>query len=114
MPITRTQVTRAVIRTAGRLNTIGIPKMCGAASKNPAVREAVRRSVRSQAGISIPKPRSSSHEVARPGDGDGDVAHRVLDDEVPADDPGDELARASRTNRCRRCPEIGTSEANSA
>ena len=60
MPMTRTQVTSAVIRTAGRLNTIGIPKRCGAASKKPSVREAVRRSVRSQAGISIPKPRSSS------------------------------------------------------
>ena len=60
MPITRTHVTRAVIRTAGRLKTIGIPKMCGAASKKPAVREAVRRSVRSQAGISMPNPRSSS------------------------------------------------------
>ena len=31
-------------------------------------------------------------EVVRPRDRDGDVADRVLDDQVPADDPGDELA----------------------
>ena len=31
-------------------------------------------------------------EVARPRDRHGDVADRVLDDEIPADDPGDELA----------------------
>ena len=60
MPITRTQVTRAVISTAGRLNTIGMPRTWGAASKKPSVREAVTRSVRSHAGISMPKPRSSS------------------------------------------------------
>ena len=39
-------------------------------------------------------------EVVAPGDRDGDVADRVLEDQVPADDPGHELARAWR--RCRR------------
>ena len=31
-------------------------------------------------------------EVAAPGDGDGDVADRVLEDQIPADDPRDQLA----------------------
>ncbi len=31
-------------------------------------------------------------EITRPRDGDGHVAHRVLDDEVPSDDPGHELS----------------------
>src|SRR5262245_5474507 len=60
MPMTRTQVTRAVMTTAGRLQTIGVPKMWGAESKNPSVREAVTRSVRSQAGIWMPNPLRSS------------------------------------------------------
>ena len=33
-----------------------------------------------------------AHDVARPADGDGGGAERVFEDQVPADDPGDELA----------------------
>ncbi len=32
-------------------------------------------------------------EVVAPADGDGHVAHGVLDDQIPADDPGDDLAQ---------------------
>ena len=40
----------------------------------------------------MPKPDSSDVEVAAPGDRDRDVADRVLEDQIPADDPRDELA----------------------
>ena len=33
-----------------------------------------------------------AHDVARPADGDGDGAERVFENQVPADDPGDEFA----------------------
>ena len=40
----------------------------------------------------MPKKRRKRAEVARPGDRDRHVADRVLEDQVPADDPGHELA----------------------
>ena len=40
----------------------------------------------------MPTPREQRIEIAAPRDGDGDVAHRVLEDEIPADDPGHQLA----------------------
>jgi hypothetical protein len=36
--------------------------------------------------------REEGDEVAAPGDGDGNVPHGVLEDQVPADDPRDDLA----------------------
>ena len=61
-----------------------------------------------------------AHEVARPADRDGRRAERVLEDQVPADDPGDELARrrvgvgvgAARDRDHRR--ELGVAEAREA
>ena len=43
-------------------------------------------------GMMMPNPRDERLEVVGPADRDGDVADGVLDDQVPADDPGDELA----------------------
>ena len=34
-----------------------------------------------------------AHDIARPADGDGDGAERIFQDQVPADDPGDEFAQ---------------------
>ena len=47
---------------------------------------------RARRAMSRPKPAQQLLEVARPRDGDGDVADGVLDDQVPADDPRDQLA----------------------
>ena len=106
----------ATIRNAGRLKTIGMPKTCGAGCSAGAARSTPSLS----AGEPARRRRASATlcrrleggpvvgaepgremqaeaaqqllEVARPGDRDGDVADRVLDDQVPADDPGDQLA----------------------
>ncbi len=49
------------------------------------------------------------HDVARPADGDGGGGEQVLEDQVPADDPGDELAQRGVARRCRRCRRSGSS-----
>ena len=46
----------------------------------------------SQTGQVDPEAAQQRREVVAPRDRDGDVADGVLEDQVPADDPGDELA----------------------
>ncbi len=48
-------------------------------------------------------------EVGRPADGDEAGADHVLEDQVPADDPGRRARRAWRSRRCRRCRRPGSS-----
>ena len=48
---------------------------------------------RARRACETPKWRQQLAEVARPADRHPDVAHRVLDDQVPADDPGHQLAQ---------------------
>ena len=75
-----------------------------------------RKSVASQAGSATPKWRQQLAEVARPADRHADVADRVLDDQVPADDPRHQLAerrvgvgvRRARDRHHRR--ELGVAE----
>ena len=55
---------------------------------------AVCRSVAIQAGKSTPEgPAQEGTEIVRPALGDVDVADRVFDDQIPADDPGEDLAQ---------------------
>ena len=54
IPQTRTIVISATIPNASKLNTMGIPKMCGAFSINPGIFLAVRKSVDNHCGISMP------------------------------------------------------------
>ena len=49
----------------------------------------------SQAGSDDSEVGQQLAEVARPADGHADIADRVLDNQVPADDPGDEFAQGS-------------------
>ena len=117
MPITSTTVISMTIRKAGRLKTMGKPKMRGASARAWAARWTTTpmdsRSV--PAGLRLgdlagglgggpvvgAEPARAGDadaaqqllEVAGPGDGDRDVADRVLDDQVPADDPADQLAQ---------------------
>ena len=47
-------------------------------------------------------------EVAAPADRDRGDRDAVLEDQVPADDPGDELAQRGVARRCRRCRRPGS------
>ena len=41
----------------------------------------------------MPKPLKEAHHIAGPANRDRGRAERVLEDKIPADDPGDELAQ---------------------
>ncbi len=118
MPTTRTTVISMTMRKAGTLNTSGMPSRWGAAASAWAAWvTAAPRAATAEAppwALSLgdllgglggravvdahPAGQVDPHvveqllEVAGPGDGHRHVAHRVLDDEVPADDPADQLA----------------------
>ncbi len=92
MPSTRSTVSSATISPAGRLRTMGMPRRCGAAASRPGVWRAWSSVVDSQSGRCEPEPGQERLEVVRPAHRHRDVAHGVLEDEVPADDPGHELA----------------------
>ena len=92
IPMTRRTVRKVTMKTAGRLNTIALPKMWGAELRISGECRAERRSVASQCGNSMRKLLEPA-EVARPGNGDRDVAHGVLEDQVPADDPRHEFTQ---------------------
>ncbi len=83
------------------------------------VRRAVEQTRNSRSGPIIggepvgnrdPEARDERLEVIAPADGDGDIADRVFDDQVPADDPGNQFAergigvgiRAARYRNHRR------------
>ena len=55
MPQTSTIVISATIPNANKLKTIGMPKMCGALSISPGIFLAVRKSVESHCGMSMPR-----------------------------------------------------------
>jgi hypothetical protein len=101
-PTTRTTVISATIENARMLKTIGIPRTWGACAmiSGLLVRGAV---VDRQPGGETDAVDAKTEgmdrdslepglEVVRPGNRDRDVADGVLQDQVPADDPGDELA----------------------
>ena len=52
----------------------------------------VRREVKA-GGITIPRSLQEGDDVARPADGDGGGGKQILENQVPADDPGDEFAQ---------------------
>ena len=93
------------------------PRRCAARSRaarappGSELSSAVAVSVRAASrAASMPNAAEQRVEVAAPRDRDGDVADRVLEDQVPPDDPGDELAerrvrvrvRAARLRNHRR------------
>ncbi len=89
MPLTRIAVTMATMMIAGRL-------------MSEPVRDEARRSPRrsdqgdslqQSSGTSMPELGQDALEVARPAGGDGGAADRVFEDQVPADDPGEQLAQ---------------------
>ena len=53
-------------------------------------------------------------EIGRPADGDEAGGDHVLEDEVPADDPGRRARRGWRSRRCRPSPATGIMAASSA
>src|SRR5438128_8978586 len=59
VPMTRSQVMRATIASAGRLKTIGMGPRCGAAASSAGSPSAVRKWVTNQRGSSTPRPLSS-------------------------------------------------------
>ena len=65
VPMTRSQVMSATMASAGRLKTMGMGPRCGAAASRPGSPRAVRRSVTSQRGSSMPRPRSSESSANR-------------------------------------------------
>ena len=99
----------ATIRNAGRLAMTGKPNRWGAVVRAeaqvlagrqsvapPATASAAmcadRKSVREPGRHRDAEVAQQLAEVARPPDRHADVAHRVLDDQVPADDPRHQLA----------------------
>ena len=78
-------VTATVMSTAGRLKT-------AVTGSPPATWTTVPGAALNAAGKLSPSCPSSVDEVAGPADRHGRRAERVLEDQVPADDPGDELA----------------------
>ncbi len=78
-------VTATVMSTAGRLKT-------AVTGSPPATVTSVPGAALSAAGKLHAQLTEQRHEIAGPADGDRGGAERVLEDQVPADDPGDELA----------------------
>ena len=110
MPTTSSTVSSATMSAAGRLKTIGTPnevRSRGAAGPGSALRVVHRGRPARPAGAG--RAREERLEVVRPADRDRDVADRVLEDEVPADDPGHELAERRRRRTCTRCRRPGPS-----
>ena len=83
--MTRTIVMSATMPNARTLKTIGTPKMCGALSNRPGIRAAVRDN--------DPESGHQRLEVIRPTDRHRDITDGVFDDQIPADDPGHQLAQ---------------------
>ena len=81
---------------AGRWMTIGMPAICGAVCRRPCTAGIGAQERRPIAGrqpgwqIAMPKPEQRV-EVVAPRDRDRDVADGVFEDQIPADDPRDEL-----------------------
>jgi hypothetical protein len=104
-------VTIITIANAGTLTRIGTPAICGAVSSSPWISGFELSSAGAIAGG---EPHRQGHadssqqrrEVVAPRDRNGDVAHRVFEDQIPPDDPGDDLAERRvgvrvRTTRLR-------------
>ena len=85
------------ISAAGMLSRIGMPAMRGAVCSR---RVDLRIGAEERGAVPVRQPGreldaeagQQRGEIAAPGDRDGDVADRVLEDQIPADDPGDQLA----------------------
>ena len=78
-------VTATVTSTAGRLNTAVTGSPPATATTRP--RCGAQRGWETQAQLA-----EQRDEIARPADGHRRGTERVLEDQIPADDPGDELA----------------------
>ncbi len=59
VPITSSHVMTPTMAKAGKLKTMGMGPRCGAAARRAGSCKAARRSVTSQRGMVMPKPRSS-------------------------------------------------------
>ena len=96
-PSSSSQVINMTIANAGTLTRIGMPPMCGAECEQPWIvgselSSAVRYPCVIQSGNRDPAAEQRL-EVVAPRDRDRHVADRVLEDQIPADDPGDDLAQ---------------------
>ena len=85
MPRMSRRVKATMIITAGRLRS-------PAPGCHPEGHDLAGRGAHA-AGRWMPKVVQQADDVARPADRDGGRAHGVFEDQVPADDPGDELAQ---------------------
>jgi hypothetical protein len=101
-------VTRATTRNAGTFNRMGMPARWGRARHHLAERGVGRRGGAVEVAMDQPAGQVNAGgpeervEVARPRDGDGDVAHGVLEDEVPSRSSTRPARRGWRTHRRRR------------
>ena len=93
MPTTKSTVSAVTMKTAGRLNTSGTPSTRGAASRISGRGQGGPQIGGQPAGELQAEAAEELAEIARPGDGHRDVAHGVLQHQVPADDPGHDLAQ---------------------
>jgi len=89
MPITSTTVSKATITTAGRSKTMGIGPRCQA----PAMVSALgAQRVEGERGRQMEVEQGQKRlEIMRPAVRDGARGDGVLEDEIPADDPRDQL-----------------------
>src|SRR5256886_2523184 len=92
VPMTRSQVMSATMANAGRLNTIGDGPQVRRGGKQGRVAQGSAQVGHEPTRQVHPQPPQRRVGGPRPSDGDGDVANRVLEDQVPADDPRDQLA----------------------
>ena len=96
-PSSSSQVISATMPNAGTLIRIGTPTMCGALSSRPCTAGSATEQRRAIAGGEPVGERDAAAEqrleIVAPRDRDGHVADGVLEDQVPADDPGDDLAQ---------------------
>ena len=95
-PRINSHVISITMLNAGRCTRIGMPAIRGAVFKQAVdlrIRAEQRRAIAGRQPDRQPGPEAAQQrvEVVAPRNGDGDVADGVLEDQVPADDPRDQL-----------------------
>jgi hypothetical protein len=103
-PRTRMTVIAQTTRNAGRFTMSGTPRIRGQVGLRGVGRARGDGGRRVMGGAEVgaepgrhrnPEMADQLAEIPGPSDGHADVAHRVFHDQVPPDDPGDELAQRS-------------------